>query len=425
MDHISIRFDRCGIEADALASTAQGIQKYVTDLHAKLAASSYDTPESFLLLPEDHDAINRVIDLATEKEDQNIQGVLVIGIGGSSLGTMAVARALRPRREVLSLETTDPIALQEVGKKLHAASGQNRHYIVVLASKSGTTTETVANFGAVLPLVKAVDPDWQRHIIVVSDEGSALWRYAQEQNFSRIAVPAQIGGRFSVFSPVSLVPLLIAGVPTTHILEGAARMKALCLGTQQLDQNPALMGASAQYLQLARDRGIHNLFLFAPHLETLGKWWRQLTAESLGKNGTGITPVVSVGSDDLHSTLQLYMQGPGDILTTFVGLKDFGTDFPVAEGHGLSSLVADIEGKKLGDILDAIRQGVRASYDNQNLPYVDVEFGKVSPENLGAFMQWKMMETLYLAELLKVNPFDQPAVGFYKDATRALLKKSS
>lgn len=422
-DHISIRFDRCGIDGDTLAATAQGLQKYLADLHAKLAQNSYGMPESFLLLPNDRDVINRVIDLATEKEDQAIQGVLVIGIGGSSLGTMGVAQALHPRRDILFLETADPLAVHDVAKKLHAAGAQKKHYITVLISKSGTTTESIANFGAILPVLKTVDSDWGKHIIVITDEGSPLWHYAEQQGFSKIAIPAGVGGRFSVFSPVGLLPLLIAGVPTTHILEGAAKMKALCMGTANLDQNPALMGAAAQYLQLREGKGIHNLFVFAPHLESMGKWWRELVGESLGKAGTGIIPIVSVGSADLHSVGQMYMDGPREIFTTLVGLKDFGTDVPVPGDQGLGVLVPDIEGKQLGAILSATYRGARSAYDGRGLSYVDVEFGKASPENLGAFMQWKMMETVYLAQFMGVNAFDQPAVASFKDETRKLLKE--
>jgi glucose-6-phosphate isomerase len=417
-DHISIQFDHCGIEADTLAVTGQKLQGYITSLHD---VKTYGSPEGFLVLPEDHDVINRVIDVATEKEDKNIQGVIVIGIGGSNLGTMAIASALRPRREILFLETADPLALQDVAKKLHAASGDKKHYITILISKSGTTTESIANFGALLPVLQAVDSHWQQHIVVVTDEGSALWMYAESQQFSKLAIPQGIGGRFSVFSPVGLLPLLIAGISTTKILQGAAGMKALCLNTKDLDQNPALMGAAAQYLQLQEGKSIHNLFLFAPHLEPLGKWWRQLVGESLSKEGKGITPMVSIGSTDLHSMGQLYFGGPQDIMTTILAVKDFGIDMPVSAEHGLGALVPDIEGKKLGEIMAAIRQGVRTSYVDHHLPFVDVQLGHASPENLGAFMQWKMMETIYLAQLLGVNAFDQPAVEHYKKETRAIL----
>lgn len=422
-DHISIRFDHCGIDADTLASTAQGLQTYVANLQATLGTMSYEDPASFLLLPEDHDLINRIIDVATEKESPNIQGVIVVGIGGSSQGTMALAQALQPRREILFLETADPAALHQIGKKLHAASGQNKYYITILVSKSGITIESVANFGALLPVLESADAEWTNHIIVITDEGTPAWRYAEQQHFSRIAIPAGVGGRFSVLSPVGLLPLLIAGVPTTHILEGAAKMKALCLTTTSLEQNPALMGAAAQYIQLQQGKGIHNLFVFAPHLEMLGKWWRQLVGESLGKQGKGVIPMVSVGSTDLHSMGQLYFDGPPTIFTTLVGISEFSLEVPIPAGQGLAALAPSIEGKELGRVLQTIYHGTRAAYQHTGLPFIDVELGKTSPENLGAFLQWKMMETIYLARLMSVDPFNQPAVASYKDETAKLLQE--
>ena len=139
------------------------------------------------------------------------------------------------------------------------------------------------------------------------------------------------------------------------------------------------------------------MFLFNPELESLGKWWRQLVAESLGKDGKGILPIVSIGTNDLHSTLQLYLDGPKNIYTTFVSAKP------------------------LPKIVDAILEGVKISYTNHGLPFRHIELGKLDAYDLGVFMQTQMNEVIALAKLMGVDAFNQPAVEEYKKEARLLL----
>ena len=169
------------------------------------------------------------------------------------------------------------------------------------------------------------------------------------------------------------------------------------------------------------DKIIHDTFLFEPDLEGFGKWYRQLTGESIGKMGKGITPTVSVGTTDLHSVAQLYFDGPKDKFTTFVSVADHGKDFIIKSKENIDELVPHISGKSFGKVLAAILTAVKATYQKQQLPFVSIELPELSEETLGALLQVKMMEMMYLGKLMGVNPFDNPGVEGYKEETRKLL----
>ncbi|MBI2633928.1 MAG: hypothetical protein HYW80_01300 [Parcubacteria group bacterium] len=407
-------FDNCGFSRSELEEVTAKVLPYAEEVRKKLSKRTYDFPESFLLLPEDKEYVEKIKVLAKEKESPNLAGIVVIGIGGSNLGAMAFTKAIKAKREVLYLETVDPLAFSEVLNKLKEAYSEGKHYLLLFISQSGTTTETIANFGALIPEFKSLDKNFQDHVIVVTAQGSNLWQYAEDQVFAKISVPQVIVGRYSVFSSVGLFPLFLAGFDMEEILRGASRV----------DENTVLMSAAATFLNLQTGKTIHNLFIFSPALEGVGKWWRQLAAESLGKDGKGFTPIVSIGSTDLHSLGQLYFDGPQDKFTTFFGVKDFGADFEVRGEENLSSLAPNIEGKTLGEIMRAILAGVKASYAKKNMPHVEIDLERISEEEIATFLQFKMLETIYLAKLLGVNAFDQPAVEDYKEETRRILSGS-
>lgn len=404
-------FDNCGFSRKELEQTAAEVLPYVEEVREKLSAKTYDFPEGFLFLPSDEKILAEVKALAHEKDDSNLAGIVLVGIGGSNLGAMAFTKAVKTKREVLYLETVDPAALAEILEKLKSAYSEGRHYLIVLISKSGTTTETIANFGALIPEFQNLDKNFQKHIVAITDKNSKLWQYAEDKGFAKLAVPKLVGGRYSVFSAVGLFPLLLAGMDIEKILRAA----------YQVDEKQALASAAANFLNFQSGKTIHNLFTFSSVLEGIGKWWRQLVGESLGKEGKGTTPIVSIGSTDLHSLGQLYFDGPQDKFTTFLSIKDWGADFAVSSNENLSSLTPDIEGKTLTEIMNVIFQGVKTSYAKKKMPFIEIELERISEEEIASFLQFKMLETTYLAKLFGVNAFDQPAVEDYKEETRKIL----
>ncbi len=172
------------------------------------------------------------------------------------------------------------------------------------------------------------------------------------------------------------------------------------------------------------------MFLFAPCLESLGKWYRQLLAESIGKEfdrdgkvvHCGIMPTVSIGSTDLHSMGQLYLAGPNDKMTTFVSVQNHTRSVSIPKKGVFNGLVEGIYGKTSTEIMNAILKGIKRTYQKKKIPFCEIVLDDISPKSLGEFMQFKMMEVMFLGELFNVNVFDQPNVESYKIETKRILK---
>ena len=186
--------------------------------------------------------------------------------------------------------------------------------------------------------------------------------------------------------------------------------------------NNALTFAAHTFTHYTKGHTIHNTFFFAPELESLGKWYRQLMAESLGKDGKGLTPIVSIGSTDLHSMAQLYFGGANNTITNIVTAPSKGT-VRVPKKLVFPGLVENVSGKSLESIMQAISQGTKTTYKKLKRPMVSIELEKLDARELGYYLQTRMIEIMYLAQLLDVNAFDQPMVKSYKKETRGLLKK--
>jgi len=205
-------------------------------------------------------------------------------------------------------------------------------------------------------------------------------------------------------------------------------MRDNCLDGK-LTENYAMLSAGITYHYWAEHVRISNSFFFNPEMESAGKWYRQLMGESIGKSHNldgeevhaGITPIVTIGSTDLHSMAQLYSGGPRDKLTTIIysSQTQIKTDLP--RELEFAGLVDGIAGKDFAKIMDAIVGGVKAAYLKNELPFMEVGFSEITARTVGAFLQFKMLEEMYLARLLNVNAFDQPNVEDYKLETKKLL----
>jgi len=244
---------------------------------------------------------------------------------------------------------------------------------------------------------------------------------------AKISIPESVGGRFSVFSAVGLVPLALAGLNVRALLRGAA--SAIDSGTKfDFVHNHSLKSAVITFIH-SQKLPIHNTFLFNPRLDSCGHWYRQLMGESLGKKlnlkgktvHSGITPIVSIGSTDLHSMAQLFYGGPKDKFTNVVYCLH--EDSPIVPNSDLTELVPNIQNNKLVDIMHAVIGGVKEAYRQNKLPFVSIALPAIDEEQIGYYLQFRMLEMMYLAQLMGVNAFDQPSVEDYKKETAKLLAK--
>ncbi len=413
------------------------LEEEVLLLQHTLERGTYTNPRSSLLLPFDTIMHEQVKLIAAQKKQLAPTVLVVIGIGGSSLGAKAVHQAIHgrfyhanePVLRVYFAETVDADRMFTIISVLEKELSKGHAVIITVITKSGTTTETIANFHVLLALLKKHRPhDYRQYVVAITDYDSPLWRVAQEEQYALLQIPKVVGGRYSVFSPVGLFPLLMAGVDTDQLLYGARESVERC--TQfNFEHNPALLSALIQFIHYKRGISISDLFLFSVDLEAVGKWYRQLMGESIGKEfdkqgrkvAAGITPTVSLGSIDLHSLAQLYLGGPRDKFTTFVTIDQTVHQITVAPEISITNICSNLSNRRFDEIMYALVEGTKRAYLKNDRPYCSVILPEKKERFIGQFLQFKMIEMIYLGYLLHVDPFDQPNVELYKRETHALL----
>ncbi len=354
--------------------------------------------------------------------------VVVLGTGGSSLGGQTLCELKQTKFSkcqegpyVHFMDNIDPYTFKEF---FQSVSLETTGFIII--SKSGTTAETLCQFLVVLDAFheRSLKNRLQDHFIIITEpKASPLKSLADQYSFPCLDHPLTIGGRFSVFSVVGSLPALIAGIDVRKVRQGA-----LTLVSEALN-NPAasFVAQMAASLRTLEQEHPVNSYVFMPYIDrlySLSLWFRQLWAESLGKEGKGIIPAHAAGTVDQHSQLQLYLQGPKDKFFTLVCLnyKDQGKKVSADYSHdkGLDYLY----NKTMGDLLVAEQNATLQSLVNQGCAVRTLQLEQLNEEVIGALLAELMLETLLMAKLMAINPFDQPAVEEGKILTRQYLKEA-
>mgnify|MGYP001591185787 CR=1 FL=1 len=429
-----------GFSENLMQTTAKKLDIYRKHLHKIARMGGYDEPDSAINTAFDRTVFEEARAAAKRFSNKHLRYVFLCGIGGSSMGTQAIYEAVYGQLnnygntypKLIFLDTISGNVLT-VAADLVKNIKRSDEFVLLFISKSGKTTETLVNFEFLYSRVyKKFGRKALERVMIITDVGSKLWMEANERGFERLGIPEHVGGRYSIFTTVGLFPLMLARIDVSELLKGAKQMRAQCLETS-LQKNHAIASAVALFLHWKNGIDIHNLFCFNPELESLGKWYRQLIAESVGKEYNlsgkkvcvGITPMVSVGSTDLHSLAQLFFAGPRHTFTTFLLAPSTTSKKVLSLPKNLvfPSMVENIAGNSSDAIFEAIYHGVVATYKKLKLPYLEVALAKINAYTLGQFLQMKMMEVMYLAQLMNVNAFDQPNVELYKKQTRQILQK--
>ncbi len=394
----------------------------------------YESKFASLYLPQDTELLNPLLEEIQRVQKHNIKALIIVGIGGSNLGAAAIMQALFGllSNEINALkvyfaDTVDTDYIQQIKQCVEEELKQDNQVHVVVVTKSGATTETVANFEVFLDVLLCYRPkNYYEYVTVITDENSPLAALAQQRKFSALYIPRLVGGRFSVLSAAGLFPLALMGVDVKALLAGARSVIDEML---TLQHNCAAKSAAIKFWHWKNEIRINNFFLFSVSLEGFGKWYRQLVAESLGKENdlernsvrVGITPTVSIGSTDLHSVGQLYLGGPRNFFTTFVTIEQNKSNIQIPNLNEFEECVKHIQRIPLSSIMNAIIVGVKKAYQKEQLPFCSISLPELSPFYLGQLLQYAMLETMYLGTLLNINAFDQPHVELYKKETRKIL----
>ncbi|MFN4014278.1 MAG: glucose-6-phosphate isomerase [Reyranella sp.] len=354
--------------------------------------------------------------------------VIVLGTGGSSLGGQTLVALkdqgfgpLEGRPKLWFMDNVDPSTFTELAARLPL----ERTGLIVI-SKSGTTAETLTQFLTLLPEFEAtVGKDrLAEHVIAITEPSdNALGRIAARIGCPILDHDPKVGGRFSVLSLVGLLPAMIAGLDVGAVREGAASVLDPVLQASDARGLAPAIGAALS-VGLARERGIGTTVLmpYCDRLGYFGFWYRQLWAESLGKGGNGTTPVRAMGTVDQHSQLQLYLGGPADKMFTVLILDTAGKGRPIAPAAlGGDKSLAYLENQSLGDLLLAEAEATAVTLVKNGRPTRIMRIATLDERVMGALMMHYMLETMFAAQLLGVDAFDQPAVEEGKILTRQYL----
>lgn len=355
-----------------------------------------------------------------EKIKDRFTDIVVLGTGGSSLGAQVLCKfsPLEDRLRIHFFDNIDPLTFKHFWEK-----NRLERTLFLIISKSGTTPETLTQ--AIISVSRVIDSAGMsrvsEHFIVITEpKNSPLKKMAEYYGFLCIDHDKGIGGRFSVLSIVGLLPAMLMGVPISRVIAGADSMFRQFLKDPEnhsITQSVVLMD------RLCKARNITQtvLLTYVDQLEPLGRWFRQLWAESLGKNGLGTTPINAIGTVDQHSQLQLYLDGPKDKLFTVITHPLNGGGDKVSSDVSAQIGFEFMGNKTMGDLMDAEQRATIQVLQHNNCPTRVIELSDVSPETVGELMTQFIIETLLTADILGVNCFDQPAVEQGKNLVKEIL----
>lgn len=374
------------------------------------------------------------------RADVDIDTFVLLGIGGSALGPLAVQQALnhpfynelpRERRNGPKFYVADNVDPERLAYLFDVADPHRSLYCVI--SKSGGTSETMSQFMIIKELLeKELGKEIaRRRIVCVTDEKKGnLIKIARDEGYKTFYIPEGVGGRFTELCPVGLLPAAICGVDIDGLLAGAAAMDKLCrLGN--LSENPAYMYAALHFLAQNRGKNISVMMPYADGLKYMADWYAQLWAESLGKrlnnNGeevfVGQTPVKSLGATDQHSQVQLYAEGPYDKIVVFLAVEEYRETVTIPRIFRDIPDLGFLGGVTHNRLIEAERSATEYALCAAGRPSMTITLPVADAYYVGQLIYMMEVATAFAGELLNINAFDQPGVEEGKNATYAIFGK--
>jgi glucose-6-phosphate isomerase len=346
--------------------------------------------------------------------------VAVLGIGGSSLGGQALTALRKVQKPFVEFhDNPDPF---NWAKSLKRFDLKKTHFIAI--SKSGGTAETLMQvLTAADALEKKGVKQLKKHFTIITEpHQSALADFADSIGAVKLDHPLGVGGRYSVLTMVGALPGLVMGLNFKQLRAGAQAVLDQVLNAATPADAPAACGAALHYaLSQQHKLATTILWPYVDDLSVFGGWWRQLWAESLGKDGQGSTPVSVLGPVDQHSQLQLFRDGPGNALFTLMTVETRGKGLAAPKARANALGLKYLAGKKMGDLVDAEARATAQTLFKNGRPVRQIHLAKVDEFHMGALMMHFMLETILMGKLMNVDPFDQPGVEEGKVLARKYL----
>lgn len=370
-----------------------------------------------------------------EKTAKHLRSVsdttVVIGIGGSYLGARAVVEGLSHSFSFLRKEKHHEILF----------AGQNicedylselleildtRNYSVIVISKSGTTTEPAIAFRIIRDHLerKVGKPSAADRIIAVTDAKKGALRIMADSNgYETFVIPDNVGGRYSVLTPVGLLPIAVSGLDIRLLVKGAKSMEMITRHNKNAGTNPSLLYAAARNMLLQSGRSIEIMVNFTPKLHYFSEWWKQLYAESEGKEGKGIFPASVDFTTDLHSLGQYIQEGQRLLFETVISVKNPSRKLSVPKEGDDSDQLNYISGKRLSEVNSCAEKGTIIAHHDGKVPIISVSVPELTEFYIGQLLYLFEIACAVSGYTLDINPFDQPGVEAYKKNMFALLDK--
>ena len=416
-------------EKDWLDQSAKFAEAY--DGFAKLRA---DGTAGFVDIVNDDDLRDQATDFA-ESVRGKFDDVVILGIGGSALGPIALRTALRPSGwNMLSqeerggyprlhvLDNVDPETIASLLDRLDLS-----RTLFVVTSKSGGTAETMSQYMIVDDRVKKAGLAITDHFVFVTDPNQgALRTIARQSNIKALDIPPNVGGRFSVLTPVGTLPAALIGIDVSLLLAGASEIADRC-ETPELERNPAGTLAVLHWLADTRlGKTISVLMPYSDPLRDFAAWFVQLWAESLGKHtadggSVGATPLPALGATDQHSQVQLFMEGPKNKTLTFISVENRAADVSIPRSFSDVKELGYLGGHSLAELIDIEQRATAGALAKRGCPNMTIHVERVDPRHVGGLMMLLELGTAYSGQLYGVDAFNQPGVELGKQFAYALL----
>ncbi len=363
-----------------------------------------------------------------EKSDVSV----VVGIGGSYLGARAVIEALSSPFNLLNKKAGNPVMLyagNNISEDYLAELLQvldEKDYTLTVISKSGTTTEPALAFRLLRRHAekKYGLEEARRRIIAITDkEKGALKQLADEEGYETFVVPDDVGGRYSVLTPVGLLPIAVAGYDIRALLQGARNMQQFLASTTRIDDNPAAAYAAVRNALYAKGKTTEIMVNYEPRLFYFTEWWKQLFGESEGKENKGIFPAGVSNTTDLHSMGQYIQEGLRNLFETVLSVEKTQHRLTIPSDEANLDKLNYIAGKRIGEVNHMAELGTTLAHVDGGVPNLKVVIPEISENTLGELVYFYETACAVSGYLLGINPFDQPGVEAYKRNMFALLGK--
>ncbi len=417
--------------------TSENVKAISGKLHSFLELFRQNPP-GFARALNDSSTVGKILELSDGLSQ--FENLVVVGIGGSALGNQAIHGALlHPMSNFLSEEerdgrprlfVMDNVDPEHIASILDVIDPAETVFNVV--SKSGSTAETMANYLVVRGILEARGLTPNKHLVFTTDpDEGVLRRISIDEDIPSLEIPPNVGGRFSVLTAVGLLSSAIIGVDIEALVDGAKEEIANFTAQDDTFRNPVLFNAALHYLYSKEGKSISVMMPYANSLYMLADWYRQLWAESLGKEksltgetvNAGQTPVKALGTVDQHSQVQLYMEGPNDKIVTFLRVENFRRTIKIPKVHADRKELSYLGGMDMGGLINSEQEATAFALLERGRPNITVSFESIDAKEIGGFFGYYELLVTAMGYLYGINTFDQPGVELGKKNTYALMNR--